>query len=430
MRQAVNALRIGGIRLDNQKKWERIVWGRVVPFLVLVNVALNPFPHTTSIREVSYYSAVALLAFYFLRYRDWSSFNTPFTLPVALFTGWAFVGLFWALDVGASLHDIRSHLLKYVGLFLLLTIFFNSRAKIRLLFWAIIVSVVISGFHDMYFFYVVDKNSFLTRMCISNHQLPVGPLGFMALYAAALVVHLLRAGEEFWGKCALTVCLGGLLLILFVTQMRSLLVSMPFVAVALFWDNKKILMAVMLAVVLFFFGFFTKLRSPDNMGSYTDRLTINYMSLLLIKEHPITGMGFSMETPGDSRFVDHEKLRGQVPKAIKNEGVEYTSPHSMWIGLAIQTGVVGLILFLVVWSRAITICVKLIREEVSLENRLLGQLALSAIVLFSLYGLFNVVLMHLLELLMCVSFAIISVNNGRNCDSAGLSLAKDLPRAS
>lgn len=424
MQEFADPLRIGGICLDQPQKWERIVWAIVVPFLVLVNIALNPFPHTTTIREISYYSAVALLVAYFLRYRDWSAFKTPFVLPVALFTGWALAGLLWALDLGASLHDIRTHLVKYIVLFLLLTIFFNSRAKVRLLFWTIIVSVVISGFHDMYFFYVVDKNSFLTRMCIPNHQLPVGPLGFMALFAAMLAVYLWRIGEGLCGKCALSLCLVGLSLIIFATQMRSLLVSLPFVVVALFWDNKKILVAVMLVVVLSFFGFFTKLRRLDNIGSYTDRLTINYMSLLLIKENPITGIGFSMETPGDSRFIDHEKLRDQVPIAIKDEGVEYTSPHNMWLGLAIQTGVIGLILFLAVWITGIRMCIKLIRGAVSLESELLGQLVLSAIILFSVYGLFNVVFMHFLELLMCVSFAVVSANNTQNTTSAGASSAK------
>ena len=425
-----DVLRIGGICLDQPQKWERIVWARIVPFLILVNIALNPFPHTTSIREVSYYLAAALLVFYFLWYRDWSAFKTPLTLPVALFTVWAFFGLFWALDFDASLHDIRSHLLKYIGLFLLLTIFFNSRAKFRLLFWVIVVSVVISGFHDMYFFYVEGKNSFLTRMCIENHQLPVGPLGFMALFAVTLVVHLLQSGERLWGKCALVMCLGGLLLILFVTQMRSLLVALPFIIIALFWDNKKILATVMLVVVLFFFGFFTKLRSLDNVGSYTDRLTINYMSWLLIKEYPITGMGFSMETPGNSRFVDHEKLRDQVPLAIKNDGVEYTSPHNMWIGITLQTGVIGLILFIAIWITGIRMCIKLIRNTVSLENKFLGQLGLSAIILFSVYGLFNVVFMHFLEFLMCVFFAVVSVNDTRHSSNPGFSPVKAFLRAS
>ena len=328
--QTVVPLRIGGICLNQPTKWEQIIWGKVVPLLVLVNIALNPFPHTTAIREISYYSAMALLIFYFQRYRDWSVLKTPFTFPIALFTAWAFFGLFWALDVSASIHEIRSHLLKYIVLFLLLTIFLNSRAKIRLLFWIIIVSVMISGFHDMYFFYVVGKNTFLTRMCIPYHQLPVGPLGFMALFAIALVVHLWRTGEVWGGKCVLILCSGGLFLILFATQMRSLMVALPFVIVALFWDNKKILSVVMFLVIIYLCIFSTQLRSFNEKINDNNRLTINYISMLIIKEHPITGNGYSMETLGNKKLIDHEALLAQVPQKFK-QTIGYDDPHSMWL---------------------------------------------------------------------------------------------------
>jgi len=406
--QAATPLRIGGICLDQPAKWERTLWEIVVPFLVLINIALNPFPHTTAIREVSYYLAVALLTFYFFRYRDWSALKTRLTLPVALFTVWAFVGLFWALDVSASFHDIRSHLLKYIVFFLLLTIFFNSRAKIRLLFWTIIISVVISGFYDMYFFYVVGKNSFLTRMCIPYHQLPVGPLGFMALFAIALVVHLWRTGDGFWSKYILTVCFGMLFLILFATQMRSLMIAIPFVIVALIWDNKKLLLAVMLIVIFCLYFFSTQVRSFDNGVSETDRLTINYMSLLLIKEHPIIGIGFSMQTPGNNKLINYEALRVQVPKKFKNETVEYTSPHNMWLGLAVRLGLVGLSFFIFIVIVGAKMCFAGIRQHNNRQIRLTGQLCLCLLVLFSVYGLFNEVFMHLLEALLCLLFAIIA----------------------
>jgi len=400
------ALRIGGICLNQPQKWESIVWDRIVPFLILVHVALNPFPHTTSIREITFYSAASLLIFYFIRYRDWSAFRTPFTLPVALFIGWAFIGLFWALDLDASLHDIRAHLLKYIVLFLLLVIFFNSRARIRLLFWAIIVSVVISGFHDMYFFYVVEKNSFLTRMAIPNHQLPVGPLGFMAVFASLLVAYLLRAGEGFWQRLALCLCLAGLLLIFFVTQMRSLLVTLPFVMGIFFWDTKKTLAMLLVLLLLFSYLFFTKLRGLRNVDSYVDRLTINYISLLMIGEHPVTGIGFSMETPGNHDLIDHEALRAKVPEKIRHDTIKYNNPHNEWLGLAVRLGLVGLFLSAAVLVVGAKACFAAIRQAGSRESRLLGQLCLSFIVLFAVYGLFNAIFTHLLEMLLCLSFAL------------------------
>ncbi|PKN17990.1 MAG: hypothetical protein CVU71_10725 [Deltaproteobacteria bacterium HGW-Deltaproteobacteria-6] len=406
--QTIAPLRVGGICLDQPAKWESALWGKVVPFLVLLNVALNPFPHVTAIREASFYSAVVLLLFYFYRYRDWSFLKTPLTLPFALFAGWAVIGLFWALDVGASIHDIRSHLLKYILLFLLLTIFFNSRAKIRLLFWVIIVSVMISGLHDMYYFYVVAQNSFLARMGIPHHQLPVGPLGFMALFAVVLVVHLMRTGEGLWGKCALTICLGGLFSILFVTQMRSLMVASPFVIFALFWDNKKILSAVVLLLILSLYIFSAQVRSFEDKGSNSERYTINYISLLIIKEHPVAGTGFSIAPPG-RKLIDYDALRAQIPQKYKNETVEYNTHHNIWLGFIVRLGLVGFLLSIFIVIQGVRMCFAGIRQRNNRELRLTGQLCLGLIILFSVYGLFNEVFMHLLEAPLCVLFAMIAL---------------------
>ena len=406
--QTIQPLRLGGICLDQPAKWESALWGRVAPFLVLIYIALNPFPTVTSISEVSYYSAVALLIFYFYRYHDWSFFKTPLTLPFALFTGWAVIGLFWALDVIASIHDIRSHLLKYIVLFLLLTIFLNSRAKIRLLFWVIIVSVMISGFHDIYSFYVVGKQTFLTRMCIAEHQLPVGSIGFMSLFAVALVVYLLRTGEGLWGKCALAFCLGGLFSIVFATQMRSLMIAAPFVVFALFWDNKKLLLATILFLTLFIYIFSTQVRSFDDIGSNSERLNINYISLHIIKEHPITGTGFSIAPPS-KQLIDYEALQAQVPQKFKFEATTYNSHHNIWLGLAVRLGLVGFILSVFIVIQGVRMCFAGIRQHDNRELRLTGQLCLGLIILFSVYGLFNEVFMHLLEAPLCVLFAMIAL---------------------
>lgn len=404
---------VGGVRLAQPLKWEKILWKHVLPFLIMIHIALNPFPHTTAIREISFYSSVALLVFYFFRYRDWSVFITPFTLPMVFFSGWVLISMFWALDVGSSLNDFRAHLLKYVVLFLLLRVFFNSWADLRLLFWVIIVSVLISGFHDAYFFYVIDNKNLFERLLIPNHQLPVGPLGFMAVFAVVLSLYLVRTSKSKWERAALLVCLTGLSFIFISAQMRSLLVALPFVFGALFWDDKK---AMTVFLLLFLIGaglFFAKLRDIDNIATYKDRLTITWMSSLLVKQHPVTGIGFSMETTGNSALIDHEALRSKVPSKIRDNTVEYTSPHNMWLGLAIRLGIVGLILFVAIFIAGVRTCLFPIQKSLNLTLAMRGQLCLSLLLLFSIYGLFNVVFIHFLELLMCLTFAMIaSLQNG------------------
>lgn len=391
-----------------QAPWERILWEYVAPFLIFVHIALNPFPHTTSIREFSYYSAVGLLIFYFFRYRDWRAFQTPLTLPVSLFTVWSLISLFWSLDIASSAHDIRAHLIKYIILFLLLTVFFSKPPKIRLLFWAIIVSVLVSGWHDMYNFYIVGKAPLLTRMCIPYHELPVGPLGFMALFSLVLIVHLWRTGTDVRAKYVLALCAGGLMLIVLATQMRSLLIALPLCLPIIFWDNKKVLIVALLIAVACLYIFSTQVRSLNDKESNLERLSINYMSFLMFKEHPLTGIGFSMDAPAEKQRQDYEKLSAQVPPQFKFSAANYSSPHNIWLGLALRLGVVGLLFFTSIIVTAAGMCLVVIHHSDSRELRLTGQLCLSLLLLFSFYGLFNEIFMHLLETLFCVLFFLIA----------------------
>lgn len=399
----VPPLRVGGIRLDHPAKWERILWGKVAPFLVLGNIAINPFPKATAVSEITFYTALALLIYYFYRYRDWSALKTPLTLPVVLFTAWACAGLFWALDFSASVHDIRSHLVRYIFLFILLRVFINSLPKWHLLFWTIIVTVMISGFMDMYSFYVVGKHSLLDRLLIPYHQSPVGPMGFMALFGVALVIYLLRVHKGGVHHYPLILCGAGLSLIVFVTQMRSLVAALPFVILSLFSDNKKRLIAALLTLTIGLLLFSFQVRSFNDKGSNSERLTINYMSLLIIKAHPVMGTGFGI-TPPNHPSLDYKALRGQVPQRFRYADANYNSHHNSWLGLAVRLGWVGLFLFTAIMVQGFRMCLRAMGDRG--EHRLLGQLCLGLLVLFSIYGLLNEVFQHLLEVLFCVSFAV------------------------
>lgn len=402
------ALNIGSINLIAPKRWENILWGRVAPFFLLLYVGLNPFPHTTTIREVCYYTSLLLLVFYFAKYRDFSVFKSSLTIPVGLFTLWAFISLFWAIDIDTSIHDFRSHLVKYILLYCLLVVFINSKKKLRILSWIIVLSVVLSALNEMHTFYIVGGNKFTVRMAHANTSIPVGPMGFMALYASFFALLLFRMEKRLGAKIVLASCLGVLFFTLFVVQTRSILVAISFSIIALCWDNKKMLIGFVIISLLFTGIMLTEFRSWNNIGSYNDRLTINYMSLLLVKEHPIKGIGFGIDTPGNPDFVDHKFLKEKVPEKLKGSFPHfiYTSPHNMWLGLTIRTGVVGLFLFCVVIAIAIKECLSRMRSKMNTSGRLYAQLALSTIILFSIYGLFNVVFMHFLELLMCISFFI------------------------
>ena len=116
-----------------------------------------------------------------------------------------------------------------------------------------------------------------------------------------------------------------------------------------------------------------------------------------------------METPGDKELINYKAMLAQVPQKFK-ENIGYTNPHNMWLGIAIRTGTVGLLFFIFIFYEGIRMCFAGIRQDDKNEKRLTGQLCLCLLILFSIYGLFNPVMMHLLETLLCVLFAIIALS--------------------
>ncbi|MCD6153906.1 MAG: hypothetical protein J7J07_08375, partial [Syntrophobacterales bacterium] len=98
------------LELNEQNAREKIfkILNLSVPILMGIFIFFNPFPHTTAIKEICFYSSffIVLILIYFKKI-DFS-FKSPLTLPFALFTAWVFIGLFFALDKENSIHDFRA----------------------------------------------------------------------------------------------------------------------------------------------------------------------------------------------------------------------------------------------------------------------------------------------------------------------------------
>ena len=395
----------------------------VAGFFLLVYTFINPYPHLSTIREVSYYLAVACYAVILFRSKDLSPFKTPLTLPVALFTFWAFVGLFFTLDRTGSIHDFRRHLLDYILLFVCYLTLLRDCGRVRLLLRVLVISLAISSCYELYFWYWKMGQPWDSRMLLLNYASTVGAVGFMALYALLASFYLWMVEQRHLWRNIVLACMLPLLLTVFGTQMRSIWVAIPFVLLGMFWDYKKWLL-ILLVVVLVSGGLLLKtkrghdLTHPDN-----PRLTLNYISLLVLKDHPLFGIGYGIDSFGKPEVVDPEYYRAQVPEKIRSS-VQTNIQHSLWMGIATRTGLPGLLLFCWIWGTWLWMNVQVIRKAANEEVRMLGRLGIAILLLYSIYGLFNVVCVHFLEALLYLGFAV-STAAGRFAQSSdGLALSR------
>jgi len=84
----------------------------------------TPFSHTTAIKEICFYLSIFVVLIIICSKKIDFSFKSPLSLPFALFTVWAFIGLFFALYKKNSIHDFYAHLLKYLAIYYIMINFF------------------------------------------------------------------------------------------------------------------------------------------------------------------------------------------------------------------------------------------------------------------------------------------------------------------
>jgi len=136
----VNGLRVFQSKDTNAGTRRVATLRRSATILIGSFIFLSPFPRITSIKEICFYAAVFFTFVLALDKKSDLSFKTPLSLPFALFVFWAFIGLFFSLDKGNSLHDFFSHLLKYIMLYFILVNFFDSKKGVVHLSWIVVIS--------------------------------------------------------------------------------------------------------------------------------------------------------------------------------------------------------------------------------------------------------------------------------------------------
>jgi len=332
-----------------------------IPILMGIFLFFVPFPHTTAIKEICFYGSVIIVLILICLKKIDFSFKSPLTLPFALFTAWAFIGLFFALDKGNSLHDFRTHLIKYLAIYYILINFFSSRKRLVILSWIIIISAAIFSIGGLTYFYVILKNPISTRLGFSQ-MMNIDLIGFVTIFAMLLSLRQFRLETQWYRKAILVVCLMGTSTATYLTMSRGSLIA-AFIALIVFFVKKNRLSLVFL--IIFSLIAVTSVPVLKSRLSFSTalkdiRVGINLTTLEIIKDYPITGIGFGMETYGYSNVIDLTKYNAKIPPQYQQKTV-IRSPHNSFADIAVRTGILGLALFFFIYFVFVRLGWKLIR---------------------------------------------------------------------
>ena len=328
-----------------------------IPVLMGIYILANPLP-LASLNEICYYlSCAALIILLIFRKTDFT-LRSPMTLPFALFSFWAVFGLFFALDLKNSVHDLRGHLLEYLIVFYLLVNFYSSRKRLEILSYLLIAGATVFSIGGGIGYYAIEGHHLTERMGYTFKEMHTGYIGFITILAALLSIYHFHRRKTAALKILFVFCFLANVAITILTQTRSSLIGLVAGLIILcFAEKKNIVLVIMLALMVAFMpGMKTRI---ENEGFTKDiRSKMYRLTWEVIKDHPIVGIGFGIETYGNKKFISLEKYNNLLPlqhqqrRVYQGQSVIISSTHSTILDIAVRTGFVGLILFLSIWATA------------------------------------------------------------------------------
>ena len=315
-----------------------------IPALMGLFIFLNPFPHTTGIKEICFYSSVVMILILACFRKLDFSFRSPLTIPFLLFALWAFIGLFFALDKENSIHDYQMHLLKYMVFYYILINYFNSRERLSYLSWIIIVSSTLFSIGDIVYFYGILGHTLSTKLVTGLPEVAVNWVGIIVVPAAIFSLHHIMVENRLYVKAISVIALFSTFTICILTQARSTVLALFLSVIILCFKNKKIMIAG-LGIMLILTAMPSLKDRLTERDTILRRLSIHYLNCEIIKDYPVMGIGFGMEAYSSGKYIDLEAYSKRVPEKYRSLSI-YSDPHSWPFSIAIRTGLIGLALFL------------------------------------------------------------------------------------
>jgi len=324
-------------------------------FLIGVHIFFNPFPQLTAIEEISFYGSVLVLLVLLALKKTTLSLKTPLTTPFILFLLWAIFGLFFALNKPNTIHDIYAHLLKYLMVFFLLINYFDSFRRFEILRDLIILSTTLFALYLPIYFYIILDYPFAVKLgYIMPWEIPSNFISVLTIFALLLTLNIYNFKGFKKYKLISLIPVSMLVFTTLATKTRAAIIALLVAVVACFIANKKMMAGFLVSFLLIVSLMPVSDRfTPNDLASKLktdDRVNIWYTFWEIIKDHPVTGIGFGIQTYDDDNFL--HKYNQRVP-SLYRQPVPHRSPHNFFVDITVRMGFVGLAIFFYIIYRVL-----------------------------------------------------------------------------
>lgn len=381
---------------------------RFIAYLLLAFLFLNPFPHINTITDSCFYLGVLFALYLFVKEKKEPLLKTPLLFYFSLFFIWSFLSCLFALDKPDSFITLYSHFLKYMLVYFMLICFFSSEIRVEWIAWTIVISETLFTLGALIYHYGVLGHPIDVRVGFQASAIDI--IGFGMITGAVFSIHLFSCESNLLKKIFLFCSTFILAVSTLLTQSRGAFLSMVVAFTVLFLGKKKIKAgAMLLAVILVIMAFsplknrlFTKEFFRDHA-----RMGLILYSVEVIKDYPLLGTGFSIDTFRNETHIDREKYKSRIPE--KYAGVPFLWPHNMLLSIGVRTGIIGMLFYLLIFAKLTKMCLDIMKSAVNAYYRDWGVCMISLLAMFFINGMVQPVFVHFLDTLFYTLCALITI---------------------
>lgn len=319
---------------------------RLIPVLIGIFVFFNSFPHTTAVKESALYLALLFVLVLACTKKIHFTLKTPLTNPLLLFLAWSAVGIFFTSNRLNTIHDIYAHYIKYLAVFFILVNFFCTEQRYRKLIWIVAFSAALFSLGGMVFFYGMEGHPFSARFGFK--EMSINYLGFVTIPGLILMIGLVASEQGRIERICWSLAFSWTVLSTLLTQTRGTMIGLVAAVLIAAWGRWK----VFFVAGIFLLGFlvYSPGRFQHNQFALAELLTdhrvsINRLTLEIIRDYPIVGVGFGMQIYNDREML--LKYNERVPEKYRQTPERLSeTPHNTYLDIAMRVGGVGFGLFL------------------------------------------------------------------------------------
>lgn len=371
-------------------------------------IFLNPIPHVTAFTNIL--SALVLLLFVHLFYKKTikPQWKTPFSIPFACYVAICIISTLFALDKTESLGDLFSHLFRYIALFFVIINFFNTKERFRCLVRLIIVSGIVFSTVSLFYFYVIQGHPLATRFGTGFTDSAICAMGIITVLAFILSLGEINQTRNRTAKILLLTGLVPLLSASLLTQSRGTILSIVTATLVIdLFKKRKLSFAILLCVFLYY-CFSTPLQDRLKASlHYDDRISLYLYSMEVIKDYPVIGTGFSIDTFRNTDLIDPGKYKKRIPERYR--GYPILWPHNMFLSMWVRTGIIGLAAYGILLLSFVRQAVRLIRFGKDSFIQTNAVYALASLTMFCTIGLFSPIFTHFADFTFFTIFAMLTI---------------------